>query len=80
MILAHFTRVPRASTTFLIVLLLTIIAALAPARAADPLRTEVDAAVRPVMARYAIPGMVIAVTHDGHDAVFIYGLADPATH
>lgn len=80
MILARSTRVPRKSIGFLTILLLTVMAALAPARAADPLHTAVDASVQPVMARYAIPGMAVAITHDGHDAIFTYGFADPATH
>jgi beta-lactamase class C len=44
------------------------------------MRAAVDAAVRPVMVRYAITGMAIGITHDGQHAVFTYGFADPATH
>jgi beta-lactamase class C len=39
------------------------------------LRAAVDAAVRPVMAEYGIPGMAVAVTVDGRPAFFHYGVA-----
>ncbi|HEX8478036.1 MAG TPA: class C beta-lactamase, partial [Telluria sp.] len=39
------------------------------------LRAAVDAAVRPVMAEYGIPGMAVAVTVDGRPAFFYYGVA-----
>ena len=80
MILAHSTRLPRKSTALLTILLLSLIGAVTPTHAADKLRAAVDAAVQPVMARYAIPGMAVAITHDGHDTVFTYGLADPVAH
>jgi beta-lactamase class C len=40
-----------------------------------PLRAAVDAVILPLMARYDIPGMAVAVTLDGHAQVFDYGLA-----
>ena len=46
--------------------------------AANPdaaLRAAVDAAVRPVMAQYDIPGMAVGVTVDGQCAFFHYGVA-----
>jgi len=50
-----------------------------PAVGADaggqPLRATVDAVIRPLMARYDIPGMAVAVTLDGRAQVFDYGLA-----
>jgi beta-lactamase class C len=57
-------------------------ASTAPAGAADSdarLHALVDAAVRPVMARYDIPGMAVAVTVDGRAHVFSYGVADKRT-
>ena len=48
------------------------------AQAADdagPVRVLVDATIRPLMARYGIPGMAVAVTIDGHAQVFDYGVA-----
>jgi beta-lactamase class C len=39
------------------------------------LRAAIDAAVRPVMAEYGIPGMAVAVTVDGRPAFFHYGVA-----
>jgi beta-lactamase class C len=47
-------------------------------RAADEpaVRQAVDAAVRPVMQQYGIPGMAVGVVVDGKPFVFNYGLAD----
>jgi len=41
----------------------------------QPLRAAVDAVIRPLMARYDIPGMAVAVTLDGRAQIFDYGLA-----
>lgn len=50
-----------------------------PASGADAggqsLRAAVDAVIRPLMERYDIPGMAVAVTLDGRAQVFDYGLA-----
>ena len=53
---------------------LTSVAAQA-AEDVTPLRAFVDAAIRPLMARYDIPGMSVAVTMDGSAQVFDYGVA-----
>ena len=42
---------------------------------AGSVRALVDATIRPLMARYDIPGMAVAVTIDGHAQVFDYGVA-----
>jgi beta-lactamase class C len=39
------------------------------------LRAIVDQAIRPVIARYDVPGMAVGVTIDGQPYVFNYGLA-----
>ncbi len=41
----------------------------------EAVRAIVDEAVRPLMARHAIPGMAVAVSVEGRDHVFTYGLA-----
>jgi len=46
-----------------------------PAACGESLRTAVDAVIRPLMVRYDIPGMAVAVTLDGRAQVFDYGLA-----
>jgi beta-lactamase class C len=43
--------------------------------AADPLRAAVDAAVLPVIAEYDIPGLAMAITVDGQQHFFNYGVA-----
>jgi len=42
---------------------------------AGPVRALVDATIHPLMARYDIPGMAVAVTIDGRAQVFDYGVA-----
>ncbi len=42
---------------------------------AGPVRALVDATIRPLMERYDIPGMAVAVTIAGHAQVFDYGVA-----
>jgi beta-lactamase class C len=71
-------RTRRAVPLLLTAALLALGAALTPTYAADTLRTDIDTAVRPVMAHYAIPGMAVAITDAGHHEVFTYGLADTA--
>ncbi len=65
-----------------LVLALGMLAALVPdarvpgARAADgPLARIVDAAIRPVMAENDVPGMAVAVTVQGRQSFFNYGVA-----
>jgi beta-lactamase class C len=57
--------------------LLALWAPLASSSSHDPeqLRAIVDAEVRPLMSRYGIPGMAVALTVDGRPHVFNYGVA-----
>ena len=53
------------------------------AHAADaprPLAAAVDAAFRPLLATYGVPGIAVAVTVDGRDYFFSYGVASKATN
>lgn len=45
----------------------------------DDVRSVVNAAVRPVIEKYGIPGMVVGVTIDGRHYVFTYGVASKST-
>lgn len=47
---------------------------------ADSLQTRVDAVIKPLMEKHAIPGMAVAVFADGHEHVFTYGEANKAEH
>jgi beta-lactamase class C len=51
----------------------------AAAPAAETLQGAVDSAFRPLLAMYDVPGIVVAVTVDGHDRFFSYGVASKAT-
>jgi beta-lactamase class C len=64
----RFTRTP---------LLLCALLGATAAHAVDDarLRAAVDQAIRPLMSRYDVPGMAVAVTMDGHASVFNYGVA-----
>lgn len=59
------------------VALLGVLASVAAPAAnhAAPVQAVVDATIRPLMARYDIPGMAVGVTIDGHAQVFNYGVA-----
>lgn len=46
---------------------------------AERVRAIVDGAVRPLMARHAIPGMAVGVTQGGRAYVFTYGVASMQT-
>jgi beta-lactamase class C len=63
--------------------LLVLCATTAPSFAADDppsgIRRAVDAAIRPVMAKYAIHGMAVGVTVAGKPYVFNYGVASAET-
>ncbi|MDF3195124.1 class C beta-lactamase [Pseudomonas sp. 1928-m] len=45
------------------------------AHADDTLQSLVDATIRPVMAEHDIPGMAVAITHNGQAHYFNYGVA-----
>lgn len=45
----------------------------------DPVRHSVDATIRPLMAKYGIPGMAVGVILDGRTRVFDYGVASLET-
>lgn len=56
-------------------LLPCVLAHAAPPTDDSRLRAAVDAAVRPVMQEFDVPGMAIAVTAGGHTRFFSYGMA-----
>ena len=59
-----------------------IAASFLPAQAAetaDTLRATVDAAIRPLMSQYDVPGMAVAVTLNGEVRFFNYGVASRET-
>ena len=52
----------------------------AGSNAAQPeIKSTVDAAIQPLMQKYAIPGMAVAVTIDGKNYFYNYGVASKAT-
>ncbi|HYP32849.1 MAG TPA: serine hydrolase, partial [Burkholderiaceae bacterium] len=57
--------------------ILFVCLAVPAARAADDdrIRAVVESAIRPVMARYEIPGMAVALTLGGQPHVFTFGVA-----
>jgi len=63
--------------------LFVVYAATAVSHAADDLRhrikAAVDMAIRPVMAKYSIPGMAVGITVAGKPYVFCYGVASTET-
>jgi beta-lactamase class C len=73
------TKVKRFASAILFVLF----AATAVSQAADvtqqKIKSTVDAAIRPVMAKYGIPGMAVGITVAGKPYVFTYGVASIAT-
>jgi beta-lactamase class C len=46
---------------------------------AQDIRATVDAAIRPLMAQYDVPGMAVGVTVEGRSACFNYGVASRET-
>lgn len=56
-------------------LLVTLGLCLSSQAAFAELNQAVDAAVKPMMQTYAIPGMAIAISHKGHSHFFEYGVA-----
>lgn len=49
------------------------------AASADTLRDALDAAVRPAMQEHAIPGLAVAISHNGRQHFFNYGVASRET-
>ncbi|MFE9327912.1 class C beta-lactamase [Nocardia sp. NPDC052278] len=58
-----------------IALCCTLVSAAACAGSADALAAAVDRAFQPLMAKYNVPGMAVAVTVDGEQHYFGYGVA-----
>lgn len=62
---------------FALAFLVALVIPVTSGASADPetLRSIVDATIRPLMSRYDIPGMAVALTIDGKPHVFNYGVA-----
>lgn len=56
-----------------------LLAMMGTAQAQTPLREKIDQIIEPLMQRYQIPGMAIAVTIDGKEQFYNYGVASKAT-
>lgn len=50
-----------------------------PSRAAETLRATVDAIVKPLVIQHDLPGLSVAILHDGKRHVFHYGVASRQT-
>ncbi|MGV6871890.1 class C beta-lactamase [Pseudochelatococcus sp. B33] len=50
-----------------------------PALAVETVRSAVDAVVKPLMAEHDLPGLSVAILHDGEHHVFHYGVASRDT-
>jgi len=70
----------RAATSFAMVALCLQTATADAAEAHRDLTAAVDAAFRPLLAKYAVPGLAVAVTVDGRHYVFTYGVASKAAN
>jgi beta-lactamase class C len=68
---------PRSTHGHALAFLLALLAPLASSAAndADERRSIVDGVIRPLMARYDIPGMAVALTVDGSPSVYNYGVS-----
>jgi beta-lactamase class C len=62
-------------TAALMAAIAPVVRAADPVIETDPLRRTVDDAIRPVMAKYDVPGMAVAVITDGQTRYFNYGVA-----
>lgn len=74
------SRVMNFATAVLFALGATVAASRAADAQRDRTKSVVDAAIRPLMARYHIPGMAIGVVAAGRNYVFDYGVASTQTH
>lgn len=72
----HPSLHPALRATFAAVLLLLTGCHAAP----DALRSTVDAAVLPLMGEHRVPGMAVAVVHQGRTDLFTYGVASKETN
>ena len=73
------TRAKRLAAAVLFVLCATTAVSHAADNTQQKIKTAVDAAIRPVMAKYGIPGMAVGITVAGKPYVFTYGVASTAT-
>lgn len=72
------SAITRMSTSAAVATLL-VCSATAAASAAELLQSAVDSTFRPLLARYHVPGIAVAVAVDGRDYFFTYGVASKAT-
>ncbi|MBA8876724.1 class C beta-lactamase [Phyllobacterium myrsinacearum] len=73
------SKATRVLTCVLLATATSTIAGHAANEQGNKVRTVVDAAIRPMMEKYNIPGMAVGITVDGKPYIFDYGIASKET-